>query len=278
MDKHNLTMPDYGVLIESHVHEADFKTKLHKHDYNSLLYVVSGQGRCVMRDTSFDLASNTVVMLRAGQSHQFIDAPNKAMTIFVTYFDDLPSTLNNKISRSLFEAGNKVSVPAYSRPKLRKLLRQMLHEQEGRPLLFETAIQQCLGIILVELLRIQAETKTSESSVVQHKNQTKTAEVLADISKNIYEHYSLAGAARMVGISQRQFTNLCRKLTGKSFNQYINQLRTKRAAYLLKNTTMSVAAIAFEVGYEELSTFYRAFKRFHNTSPTAMKANSSRIK
>ena len=70
-------------------------------------------------------------------------------------------------------------------------------------------------------------------------------------------------AARMARLSQRQFSSICRRLTGRSFIQHVNMVRTRKAVELLKNTDMSVTAIAFEVGYEELSTFYRAFKRLN---------------
>ena len=126
-------------------------------------------------------------------------------------------------------------------------------------------------MILLELYRIEAENKIPKPSVTNSKSEAKTDTVLTYITKNLYEHHTLAGSAKMAGISQRQFTTLCRKITGKSFNQYINQLRTTRAADLLQNSTMSVAAIAFEVGYEDLSTFYRAFKRFHNISPLSFR-------
>ena len=272
-NKHNVTlsMPTHGVLIESHAHEAGFKTELHKHKYHSLLYVVSGQGQCLTENRSLNLTDNTAIIMKAGQSHQLIDAPDKAMTIFVVYFKRSPTGINDKILFPLFDAEQEISVPAYNTPQIRRLLRQMLHEQEDKPILFRESIQQRLGTILLELCRIQAGIKILESPAIHRKSEENTGAVLTYISRNLYEHHTLAGSARMAGISQRQFTTLCRKLTGKSFNQYINQLRTTRAADLLQNSTMSVAAIAFEVGYEDLSTFYRAFKRFHNVSPLALR-------
>jgi len=75
-------------------------------------------------------------------------------------------------------------------------------------------------------------------------------------------------------VSQRQFTNLCRNLTGESFIKFLNSVRCEKAAELLKQTDMSAAAISFEVGYEELSTFYRAFKKNYKSSPIRFKTSS----
>lgn len=265
--KNRQSTPSHEILIESHAHKADFQTKMHQHKRHSLLYVVSGQGQCRTKNKSYSLAANTAIILQAQQSHQLIDTPNKAMTIFVVYF----SKKENKTMSKLFTSNKEISVPTFTVPKIRRLLRQMLHEQENKPPLYQESIQQCLNIIILELYRIQINSTKNKHPATKPNSEKQTAAVLEYIEKNIYEHHTLASAAKMAEISQRQFTTLCRKLTGNSFNQHINKLRIKRAITLLRNTQTSVAAIAFEVGYEDLSTFYRAFKRINHKSPLEFK-------
>ena len=91
--------------------------------------------------------------------------------------------------------------------------------------------------------------------------------VLEYIAERHYELYSLSAAARMAHLSQRQFTNLCRRLTNKSFVEYVNTTRLEKAKELLVNTDMPVSAIAFEIGFEEISTFYRAFRKYYKRPP-----------
>ncbi|GAI67194.1 unnamed protein product, partial [marine sediment metagenome] len=95
--------------------------------------------------------------------------------------------------------------------------------------------------------------------------------VLAFLAKNYHQQISLPDAAKMAQLSQRQFTTLCRKSTNKSFTQFVNSIRCEKAKQLLTQTDMPVAAIAFEVGYEELSTFYRAFKKLHTFTPLSFR-------
>ena len=130
-------IPKHGILIESHAHEEGFKTEVHKHKYHSLLYIVSGQGQCLTKDKSLNLIDNTAIILEAGQSHQLIDKPDKAMTIFVVYFKDSPAGITDKILHPLFNAKNEIAVPSYNTAHIRKLLRQMLQEQEAKPILFQ---------------------------------------------------------------------------------------------------------------------------------------------
>ena len=92
-------------------------------------------------------------------------------------------------------------------------------------------------------------------------------DILNFITRNFHEQYSLSDVSKMAKISQRQFTNLCRKITGKSYIQFLNSLRCEKAKEMLSKTDMSVSTIGFQIGFEDLYTFYRAFKRHCNKSP-----------
>jgi AraC family L-rhamnose operon regulatory protein RhaS len=47
------------------------------------------------------------------------------------------------------------------------------------------------------------------------------------------------------------------------------RLRIEYACQLLREASRSILAIAFETGYEDLSSFYRAFKREKGLPPRA---------
>ena len=60
---------------------------------------------------------------------------------------------------------------------------------------------------------------------------------------------------------------LFREITGNSWAQHVMQLRIRYAQKLLVETNRTIESIAFETGYEELSGFYRAFKKIAGQSP-----------
>jgi transcriptional regulator GlxA family with amidase domain len=97
-------------------------------------------------------------------------------------------------------------------------------------------------------------------------------QVLDYVEQRYYEPHNLSGTSRMAYLSQRQFTNLCRKLKGKSFIEYVNTIRVQKAKELLVNTDMPVSAVAFEVGFEEISTFYRAFRKYYRRPPLSFRS------
>ena len=59
---------------------------------------------------------------------------------------------------------------------------------------------------------------------------------------------------------------------GTSFRELLEQLRHERATALLANPACSVAEVGFLLGFAELSSFSRAFKRWTGRAPAAFRA------
>ena len=63
---------------------------------------------------------------------------------------------------------------------------------------------------------------------------------------------------------------------GTTFRQLLSQLRHERAATYLVDSRISIAEVAFLLGFNELSSFYRAFKRWTGTTPAEFRAAALR--
>lgn len=64
-------------------------------------------------------------------------------------------------------------------------------------------------------------------------------------------------------------------LTGSTLNEYIMNLRMKTAAALLRDTQAPISSISEQVGIDNLSYFYRQFKRIYSCTPTEYRAAST---
>lgn len=87
----------------------------------------------------------------------------------------------------------------------------------------------------------------------------------------IHENYmfdiSREGLAALVGLNHDHLGKAFRIYTGKKVQDYINELRVKSAAVMLRETDRKIIDIAFDSGFESLRTFNRAFKSVVKTSP-----------
>jgi AraC-like DNA-binding protein len=75
---------------------------------------------------------------------------------------------------------------------------------------------------------------------------------------------------QLENIMERRYDYLChvfKKYSNISINQYVHQLRTQRAQYLLSHTNKNVKEIATEVGYQDPLYFSRMFKKYAGVAP-----------
>jgi len=85
---------------------------------------------------------------------------------------------------------------------------------------------------------------------------------------------SLELMAQKLGISSGYLSQLVNQNSDYSFNDYINRLRVDVAKEMLKNpefNNYTIQAIGLEAGFNTKSTFYLAFKKFTDTTPSTFK-------
>lgn len=88
------------------------------------------------------------------------------------------------------------------------------------------------------------------------------------IDRHYREKLSLAGLARRFGLSRSTFCVIFPQFTGQSLRSYIAQKRILEAQLLIRShPEMPLNQVGAEVGYEEMSTFYRNFLRISGVSP-----------
>ncbi|MEM9189226.1 MAG: helix-turn-helix domain-containing protein [Myxococcota bacterium] len=83
---------------------------------------------------------------------------------------------------------------------------------------------------------------------------------------------------RSLGVTPRTLQRRFQQATGGSPKEYWQRVRMEHARLLLETTQHSVAEIAFEVGYEDVGAFRRAFQRRLAVAPGAYRARLSQTR
>lgn len=73
--------------------------------------------------------------------------------------------------------------------------------------------------------------------------------------------------ATQFGYSRRQIIRILQSVTDKSFSQIQTDLRMQKAVRMLTSQTASIEEISDEIGFANLSSFYRAFKKYYGCTP-----------
>ena len=83
---------------------------------------------------------------------------------------------------------------------------------------------------------------------------------------------AIATVASELAVSPRTLQRRLRE-EGTSFKEVIEQLRKEKALLLLQDPMLTVYEVGFLLGYSEPSAFYRAFKRWHGSSPSRYRSD-----
>ena len=73
--------------------------------------------------------------------------------------------------------------------------------------------------------------------------------------------------ADYLGLNNRYLMKKFKALTGSTLNEYIMDLRMKKATALLRDTQAPISSISEQVGIDNLSYFYRLFKKIYGCTP-----------
>ncbi len=85
--------------------------------------------------------------------------------------------------------------------------------------------------------------------------------VLQYLNESLDQHVTQREAARRVHMSPSSFGRFFKRVTGRTFVDYLNELRISEACRLLCETDLRITEIAMKVGFSNLSYFNRRFRR-----------------
>lgn len=103
----------------------------------------------------------------------------------------------------------------------------------------------------------------------------RTEERINRCQSYVFEHLSepiqLEDVASHMGMSPSAFSRYFKKVMGKTFSRFVNELRVGRACRLLLETDQPIAAVAFDCGFNNLSNFNRRFRELQGVNPRAFR-------
>lgn len=96
-------------------------------------------------------------------------------------------------------------------------------------------------------------------------------ECIKNAQKYIILHYNepltLSELAKQAYLNEEYFSRLFKKETGKTFTEYLLEVRMQRAQNLLKNSELNISEIAELVGIPNPSYFSSQFKKYFGVTP-----------
>lgn len=124
-------------------------------------------------------------------------------------------------------------------------------------------------IPLVSQDRPEESVLSTETSVWEYYR--RLGRVKLFVEAHLSERISLESAAAVAALDPTYFSKYFHSKVGLTFSVWLRVKRVRRAAELLRTNEHSVTEVAFAVGFRDIRSFQRAFKRFVGKTPSAFK-------
>ncbi len=250
---------DHGVRCTINIpHEYP----LHHHDYYELEIVTEGELLHECNGRSSKLTKGDVYILSPNDVHRL--SPLKKTTIYNLCI--YPEQCDKSVARLLREEAH----PRFGRLTDEGLaeivaLHDALREEICRSDRYrEMRISALTTLLASSLLRETTVQETPQTNQVY----TVISQAMSYIEDNLTRPISLTDVATASGYSRTYFSKLFKEIVGINFKDYLEMERINLACELLMNKKMSVTEISYAVGFNNFSSFWRAFKKHKCIAPS----------
>ncbi|MDW5288068.1 AraC family transcriptional regulator [Formosa sp. PL04] len=202
------------------------------------------------------------------------------------YYDDntdlMVNTIITKFTQNFMGEGT-FDNPEFS--EIKKLLDQskygiyfnkdisdLFHDELiGLPLLSKAEQSITLLNILYKLSLIEDKKILSTTDMRQFSNESpdRLDAVIRYISDNYKNDINLGDVSGVACMTTNSFCRFFKKMTNKSFTEFLNQVRIRNASRMLVQENSPISEICYKVGYKSIPNFNKQFKQIMGLTPKA---------
>lgn len=113
-----------------------------------------------------------------------------------------------------------------------------------------------------------------QKQISQNHHLSVLKEMISFINQNYTKKLSLSDIALSGKVGKTGCCNIFKKYVNQTPNEYLTELRLRKAIELLKSTDMTVLEISYEVGFSGASYFSETFRKFFGCTPSEYKKES----
>lgn len=179
------------------------------------------------------------------------------------YFSGFGSSINSMMFRHYVVLNVMVSVKMF----LEQLKEELLQKEHNDKTMLEQAVVSVEGAknYTKYMIRHAIERRS-------HGVNNKYGDMIKTVKAYMKENFNspeigLNTVSRVANVSPTHFSAVFSQQTGKTFVEYLTELRMGKARELLSCTNLSSGDIAFEIGYNDPHYFSYLFKKVNNCTP-----------
>lgn len=259
-----------------------FRGIWHYHPELELHYLIKGEGVRFIGDNISNFSSGEILLLGENLPHcwrckEEYFQPDSGLNVEVIVIHFLPDCLGRYLLNlpeayllpKLFEkAKSGLIIGGPAKAELTRLMHQAVHA---------TNLDRI--IVLLSILKVLAENEDYESITLSHNefhqsNESDTIRLNKVCSYTLANYKKEIGLQEIAAIGNLSVTSFCRYfklMTKKTYSDFLTEIRISHACRFLIEDKLPTEVLCFECGFNNVSNFYRHFKKVTNMTPLEYK-------
>lgn len=251
----------------------------HRHDYQAIIWTISGQGRHIIDNQEIVTPTHSLCLIARGQVHQFVEMSADFVGFRVLFADDFlannvlntmwnyKTTLFNNVSNN-----DPLGVAPEGAVEFESIFSQILKEYENQEHFDrENILRYLLLYLLTKIEGVRRELFSDQPDKVTLSDYEIYQAFISRLEELFQSEHNVNFYADQVELSARQLSDISKKIVGKTAKQIIVDRVILEAKRYLQFTSLSVQEISYALGYESPFYFSQAFKNATKLSPSAFK-------
>lgn len=251
--------------------------EMHRHDYHEIFLALNGPGEQITPEGKIQMKTGDIFFFPAGINHigngavnshclgGIIDVHEKVFLEDHGLFPESKAVLK-ALTKQARKGSYRINVNPEGQKKTFDIFYEMLTELRERKPGFRTTVNALMHQFLMTILR-NSQLDIREKGDSLPVSLDKIKDTISFLETHYCDQITIDHAAHMANMSRSYFHALFKEVTGKTYIEFINDLRVKHADELLRTTELNTENIAFKSGFTSVSHFYKVFKESTGSTP-----------
>jgi AraC-like DNA-binding protein len=267
-----------------HFETDAFRTEPHRHDHLELTWIEAGEGVRFVGDSAAPFTAGDLVLIGANVPHGWISSPGRLTgPAAATVAQFLPELFLQPALPELARVAplaERAAAGLQIQGVCQSLVTEILRKIRG-----SGAIARLAGLLeILELLvsheRSMKRIATSAMRSIDGRQEKPATDQRVDriigwIHRHMANDLRVGAAADIAKVTPAAFSRFFRREVGKTFTQYVNDVRCSEACIQLRRTDKAISVVAHRCGFETLSHFNRQFRRRTGMTPRAYRGGAA---
>ena len=244
----------------------------HVINFYTIFFIVDGEGYHTIDFIDYKYQKGTVLLVRKDQIQSFFRSTSVKGYLLIFTEEFMISHLNELESLKSLQLFNELlSFPKIELKVAEKefsnfatMIRQIEWEFTFRDEYSIGITRSALHMIITKLLRIKSKNGQLSSK------KKYLAEFLSFqdmVEKNCFTSKKVMDYAKKMGFSTKTLNNIVKTIVNKSAKIFIDEIAIIQIKRLLISSNQPIKEIAYTVGFDDPSNFFRYFKKYVGSSP-----------